>query len=62
MNKEQRKVLHKYRDLEKWEIIKTILTVSKIKQQILFNSSILELCEYLKRLEEIFGKINECKK
>ena len=61
MNNKQRKALHKYKDLEKEEIIKTILNIIKIKKQILFNSSIVELCEYLKRLEEIFGEIEKCR-
>ena len=61
MNNKQILAIHKYRDLDKEEIVKTILTIVKINDHVLYNSSILELSEYLKRLEEIFGEIKKCK-
>lgn len=59
MTDRQRKIIHKYKDLEKEEIVKTILNRIRIKDQILYNSSILELCEYLNKLEEVFGHIQK---
>lgn len=61
MTTKQKKLFYKYRDLEKEEIEKTILNIIRIHDQILFDSSFIELCEYLNRLEEIFGEIRKCK-
>ena len=61
MTNKQRLILHKYRDLKKEEIVKTISKIIRINDQILFNSSVFELCEYLNKLEKIFGKIKNAK-
>jgi hypothetical protein len=59
MTEKQRKIIHKYKNLTKEEIEKTILKIIKINDQILFDSNILELCEYLYKLEEVFGEIKK---
>ncbi len=60
MTNDQKLILHKYKDLSQVELVITILQVAKIRKQILFNSSILDLCEYLTKLEETFGEIKKC--
>ena len=61
MTNKQRLMILKYKDLEKEELEKTISQFVKIREQILEDSNILELCEYLNKLEEIFGEIEGCR-
>ena len=53
MNNKKIKLLHKYKELSKEDLINMIKNIVKIKEQILFQSSILDLCEYLSKLERI---------
>jgi len=61
MTENKRKVLIKYGRMLKAEIVLTILKKAKIRKELLESCPIEDLCEYLDRLESVFGVVEKHK-
>jgi len=62
MTNKQRQIMHRYKGYSSDEILETILNNVKIREEILLKSSLLELCEYLNKIEEIKGDVKWIRK